>query len=66
MQRRTHKCQRIQVPGGFCWHCALRTVGLWLMAVGLIVLVFFVPFWVWPAVLGAALLVIGFMLWKFC
>jgi len=42
-----------------------RIIGLVLMAVGLLVLLLFVPYWVWTAVLAVLLISIGFLIWRF-
>lgn len=42
-----------------------RIVGIVLMAVGLLVLVLFVPYWVWTSVLSVLLISIGFLVWRF-
>ena len=40
-------------------------VGIVLMAVGLLVLLLFVPYWVWTSVLAVLLISIGFLVWRF-
>ena len=47
-------------PGGRCQ--TLNVAGLVVMAAGILILLFCVPFWFWPLAIGAALLAIGFML----
>lgn len=42
-----------------------RIIGIILMAVGILVLLFFVPYWVWTAVLAVLLISIGFLIWRF-
>ena len=42
-----------------------RIIGIALMAVGILVLLFFVPYWVWTAVLAVLLISIGFLVWRF-
>ena len=42
-----------------------RTLGLIVMAVGVLVLLFFVPYWVWTSVLAILLISIGFLVWRF-
>ncbi|MBS7262653.1 MAG: hypothetical protein KIG36_03480 [Eubacteriales bacterium] len=36
-----------------------RIIGLVLMAVGVVIVVAFVPFWLWLSVIGAALIAVG-------
>lgn len=36
-----------------------------LMALGVLVLLLFVPYWVWTSVLSILLISIGFLLWRF-
>lgn len=43
-----------------------KPLGQWMMVCALAIIVFCVPFWVWAAVLGVILAVIGFVLWRFC
>ena len=42
-----------------------RILGIVLMAVGLLVLLLFVPCWVWTSVLAVLLISIGFLIWRF-
>lgn len=42
-----------------------RIVGVVLMAIGVLVLVLFVPYWVWTSVLSVLLISIGFLIWRF-
>ena len=42
-----------------------KTIGIILMAVGVLVLLFFVPYWVWTSVLAILLISIGFLIWRF-
>lgn len=42
-----------------------RTLGVVLMAVGALVLLLFVPYWVWTSVLAILLISIGFLIWRF-
>ena len=42
-----------------------RIIGVVLMAVGLLVLLLFVPYWVWTSVLAILLISIGFLVWRF-
>ena len=39
--------------------------GILLMVLGLFLLVLSLPYWLWMAVLGLALIIIGFILWRF-
>lgn len=42
-----------------------RVIGVVLMAVGALVLLLFVPYWVWTSVLAILLISIGFLVWRF-
>ena len=42
-----------------------RIAGAILMAVGILVLLLFVPCWVWTSVLAILLISIGFLVWRF-
>jgi len=42
-----------------------RILGIVLMAVGILVLLLFVPYWVWTSVLAILLISIGFLIWRF-
>ena len=42
-----------------------RTIGIVLMAVGALVLLLFVPCWVWTSLLAVLLISIGFLVWRF-
>jgi len=42
-----------------------RILGALLMVVGLLVLLLFVPYWVWTSVLAVLLISIGFLIWRF-
>lgn len=42
-----------------------RVIGVVLMAVGALVLLLFVPYWVWTSVLAILLISIGFLIWRF-
>lgn len=42
-----------------------KTIGIVLMAVGALVLLLFVPYWVWTSVLAILLISIGFLIWRF-
>lgn len=42
-----------------------RIAGVILMAVGILVLLLFVPYWVWTSVLAVLLISIGFLIWRF-
>ena len=44
---------------------ASRIAGIVLMAVGVLVLLLFVPYWVWTSVLAVLLISIGFLVWRF-
>ena len=42
-----------------------KTLGIVLMAIGVLVLLLFVPYWVWTSVLAVLLISIGFLIWRF-
>ena len=42
-----------------------KIAGIILMAVGALVLLLFVPHWVWTSVLSVILISIGFLVWRF-
>ena len=42
-----------------------QILGIVLMAVGLLVLLLFVPCWVWTSVLAVLLISSGFLIWRF-
>ena len=42
-----------------------KLIGVVLMAVGVLVLLLFVPYWVWTSVLAVLLISIGFLIWRF-
>ena len=42
-----------------------KIIGIILMAVGALVLLLFVPYWVWTSVLSVVLISIGFLVWRF-
>ena len=42
-----------------------KIIGIVLMAVGALVLLLFVPYWVWTSVLSIVLISIGFLIWRF-
>lgn len=42
-----------------------KLIGVILMAVGALVLLLFVPYWVWTSVLSVVLISIGFLVWRF-
>ena len=45
---------------------AAKTIGLALMATGLVLLLVSVPSWMWASILGMLLISIGFLIWRFC
>lgn len=51
------KCKKSSVP--------LKAVGLILMGLGLIMVLLSVPLWFWWLILGVALVVGGFLLWRY-
>ena len=42
-----------------------KIVGIVLMVIGALVLLLFVPYWVWTSVLAILLISIGFLIWRF-
>ena len=42
-----------------------KLIGIILMAVGALVLLLFVPYWVWTSILAVLLISIGFLVWRF-
>lgn len=42
-----------------------RILGIVLIAVGVLVLLLFVPYWVWTSILAVLLISIGFLVWRF-
>lgn len=42
-----------------------KTIGIVLMAAGMLVLLLFVPCWVWTSLLALLLISIGFLIWRF-
>ena len=44
---------------------ATRTAGLILMIAGALMLMIFVPRWVWMGALSVVLISVGFLLWRF-
>ena len=42
-----------------------KVFGIVLMAIGTLVLLLFVPYWVWTSVLAILLISIGFLIWRF-
>ena len=42
-----------------------RAVGIVLMVIGALVLLLFVPYWVWTSVLAILLISVGFLIWRF-
>ena len=42
-----------------------RIAGIVLMALGLLILLFSIPSWMWVSVLGILLISIGFLVWRF-
>ena len=43
----------------------LKLAGIVLMVVGALMLLIFVPRWVWPSALSVALISVGFLIWRF-
>ncbi len=50
----------------FCGNCIMRRIiSVFLIAIGVILLICFLPYWMWLAFLGAVLILVGiFALWK--
>jgi len=42
-----------------------KIVGIVLMVIGALVLLLFVPYWVWTSVLAILLISVGFLIWRF-
>ncbi len=42
-----------------------RLAGIALMALGVLALLLFVPYWVWTSVLAVLLISVGFLVWRF-
>lgn len=42
-----------------------KILGAVLMGLGALVLLLFVPYWVWTSVLAVVLISIGFLIWRF-
>ncbi|MGN0803428.1 MAG: hypothetical protein ACI4MF_12615 [Candidatus Faecivicinus sp.] len=42
-----------------------RTIGIVLMAAGLVLLLLSVPSWMWATLLGIVLISVGFLIWRF-
>lgn len=51
--------------GGGGGNSRSKILGIVLMAVGVLVLLLFVPYWVWTSVLAVLLISIGFLIWRF-
>lgn len=51
--------------GGKSGRSRSRILGVVLMGVGALVLLLFVPYWVWTSVLAILLISIGFLIWRF-
>ncbi len=51
--------------GGRSGGSRAKIIGIILMAVGALVLLLFVPYWVWTSVLSVLLISIGFLVWRF-
>lgn len=50
----------------FCGNCILRRIiASFLIAIGIILLICFLPYWMWLAILGIILVAVGiFVLWR--
>lgn len=51
--------------GGSSGNSKSKIAGIVLMAVGILVLLLFVPYWVWTSVLAVLMISIGFLVWRF-
>ena len=51
--------------GGSSGNSKGKIAGIVLMAVGILVLLLFVPYWVWTSVLAVLMISIGFLVWRF-
>lgn len=56
---------RYCVGSGGSGNSKSKIIGIVLMAVGVLVLLLFVPYWVWTSVLAVLLISIGFLVWRF-
>lgn len=45
--------------------CRAKLLGIILMIVGVLLILLFVPCWVWTSVLGILLISVGFLIWRF-
>jgi len=50
----------------YCGNCIMRRIiAFFLIAIGVILLICFLPYWMWLAILGAILVCVGiFVLWR--
>ena len=46
--------------------CKSRVCGMLLMLAGLVIMMIIVPRWAWAGIICVALMIVGFILWKFC
>ena len=54
--------------GRFCYYGGgrgIKTLGFVLMAAGFLILLLSMPSWMWAAILGIALISVGFLIWRF-
>lgn len=51
--------------GGKGGNRTARTIGLVLMAAGLLILLLSVPSWLWASLVGILLVSVGFLVWRF-
>lgn len=42
-----------------------RIIGIALMVIGVILILVFVPYWVWTSVLAVLFISVGFLIWRF-
>lgn len=47
------------------WAEKLKILGIWMMAIGFVLVVVFIPAWFWLGLLGILLVLAGFALWRF-
>ena len=58
-------CGRGGGPGRSPGAVRAKTLGLVLMGLGTLVMLLFVPCWVWTSVLAVVMISIGFLIWRF-
>lgn len=51
---------------GSCFWCRGKLCGMLLMLAGLIIMMIIVPNWAWAGIVCVLMVVIGFLLWRYC